>query len=74
MVSINSDGSITVKDDGRGIPVDIHKGEKSAAEVIIHSYTQEVNLIMTLIKCLEVCMELVFCSKCIIKKSKVDYK
>jgi DNA gyrase subunit B len=35
-VKINSDGTITVKDDGRGIPVDMHKGEKkSAAEVIM---------------------------------------
>jgi len=36
IIDINQDGSITVRDDGRGIPVDIHKGEKkSAAEVIM---------------------------------------
>ena len=35
-VIMNKDNTITVEDDGRGIPVDMHKGEKmSAAEVIM---------------------------------------
>ena len=35
-IEIFKDGSVTISDDGRGIPIDLHKGEKkSAAEVIM---------------------------------------
>ena len=35
MVTINSDNSITVVDNGRGIPVDMHKTGKPAVEVVM---------------------------------------
>ena len=36
IIILNADGTVTVKDNGRGIPVDIHKSEKvSAAQLIM---------------------------------------
>jgi DNA gyrase subunit B len=34
-VSFNNDGSVSVEDNGRGIPVDIHKGEKRPALEVV---------------------------------------
>ena len=34
-VILNSDGTVTVNDDGRGIPVDLHKSEKVPAAQLI---------------------------------------
>ncbi len=49
-VTINKDGSISIEDNGRGMPTGIHKSGKPTVEVIFTVYMQEVNLDKAAIK------------------------
>ena len=50
-ITVHSDNSVTVKDNGRGIPVDMHPTEnRPTPEIIMTVCTQAVNLIRTTIK------------------------
>ncbi len=67
-VAINKDGSITVKDNGRGIPVEIHpKTGKSTLETVLYSTTCRRKIWWRRIQSIWwSSRSWCFCSKCII--------
>ena len=56
-VILNVDGTVTISDNGRGIPVDLHKTEKIPAAQLIMTELRAVNLIKIAIKFQVVYME-----------------
>ena len=55
-VTINKDNSITIEDNGRGMPTGIHASGKPTVQVILPFYMLEVNLVKVVIKHLVACM------------------
>ena len=58
-VTLEADGSCTVKDSGRGIPVEMHKKGVSAERVVLSTLHAGGNLTMRLTRPVAVCMALV---------------
>ena len=53
-VRLEKDGSCTVRDNGRGIPVEMHKKGVSAARVVLSTFMQAENLTIMHIRPVEV--------------------